>query len=153
MSINNSRNKELLGMPVGTAQNRLRKMILFQLIQRVGEDTCYRCGRRIETVDDLTIEHKESWSGKDPNLFWDLENVAYSHHLCNSLGSDHSVGARERGLATAAKTRKVGSPGTSWCSTCQQFLPESEFPKNRSGRNGLNWSCRECEKKRKHRNK
>lgn len=149
MSDSNRRNAEKLGMPVGTAMNRLRKMVLFSLIQRVGEDTCYRCGKKIETVDDLTVEHKIGWSGKDTEVFWDLENIAFSHMLCNSLGADHHAGARERGLATAAKTRKTGPAGTSWCSTCQQFLPESEFPRNRSGRNGLNRSCRECEKKRK----
>lgn len=151
MSDSNRKNAEALGMPVGTALNRLRKMVLFDMARRLGEDVCYRCGKKIESENDFTLEHKESWSGKDPKVFWDLENIAFSHHLCNSLGSDHSIGARERGLATAAKTRKVGPEGTSWCTTCQQFLPVSEFGKNRSGRNGLHWSCRECERKRKNR--
>ncbi len=148
--MNNSarRKTETLGMHPGTAQNRLRKLILFHLVKRVGEDTCFRCGKKIESTDDLTIDHKESWSGKDAKLFWDVENIAFSHHLCNSLGADHHAGAHERGMATAAKTRKVGPEGTSWCTGCQQFLPITEFFKNRSGRNGWHWSCRACESKR-----
>ncbi len=145
----NRRKADSLGMPIGTAMNRLRKMLLFRLLQEAGEDTCYRCGKQIESVDDLSIDHKENWLGKDSALFWDLDNVTVSHRLCNSLGANHSIGAHERGMASAAKTRKVGSPGTSWCSGCQQFLPESEFNKHRSGRNGLDWYCRSCDKKRR----
>jgi hypothetical protein len=147
---NASRHKaQFLGMPIGTASHRLRKMVLLQLLQRLGQDRCYRCGERIETPENLSIDHKEDWLGQDPALFWDLSNVTFSHLRCNSLAADHRVGAHERGTATASKTRKVGPPGTSWCSGCQQFLPESEFVRNPSGRNGCHWYCKSCDKKRR----
>ncbi len=148
------RKAEFLGMPIGTASNRLRKMVLFQLAQRLGLDHCYRCGELIESAENLSIDHMEDWLGQDPTLFWDLDNVAFSHRKCNSMASDHGASAHERGMASAEKTRKVGPPGTSWCSGCQQFLAESDFVKNPSGRKGLHWYCKSCTKKqRQSRNK
>lgn len=79
-----SRKSEFLGMPFGTAHNRLRKKILFSLVQRLEEDTCYRCNKTIESVDDLSIEHKQAWEGKSIELYWDLSNIAFSHLRCNS---------------------------------------------------------------------
>ena len=147
MNNSNRHKSESLGMPISTAMNRLRKLMLFHLAQRLGQDHCYRCGNKIESADDLGIDHKENWLKKGPELFWDLENVTFSHQLCNSLGADHSAGAHERGMASADKTRKVGPPGTSWCSGCQQFLPEADFVRNPSGRNGWHWYCKRCTKK------
>jgi hypothetical protein len=149
MNNSNRRKKEFLGMPIGTASNRLRKMVLLRLLKRLDEDICFRCGKRIISSEDLSVEHKEDWLGNDPSLFWNLDNVAFSHRLCNSLAADHGVGAHERGMATANKTRKVGPPGTSWCSGCQQFLPLGNFHLNPSGRNGVHWYCRQCVKLRK----
>lgn len=37
---------KLLGMSHGTASNQLRKMILFKCIQKLGEDVCFRCGKK-----------------------------------------------------------------------------------------------------------
>jgi len=76
---------KLLGMPHGTASNRLRKMILWRMVQELGEDNCFRCGQQIKDVDDLSIEHKEPWqSADDPRaVFFDLENIAFSHLRCN----------------------------------------------------------------------
>ncbi len=147
MNYSNRRKAEFLDMPIGTAMNRLRKMARLRLLQRLGEDTCYRCGEKITSADNLSLDHKQDWLGRDSELFWDLDNIAFSHQLCNSLGADHSVGAHERGMASADKTRKIGPPGTSWCSGCQQFLPESDFVRNPSGRNGKHWYCKQCTKK------
>ncbi len=86
MSVNsNKRKSEQLGMPVGTAANRLRKMILFSLVQKLGLDTCYRCKEPIMSIDDLSIEHIEPWlDSEDPiDLFFDLSNIAFSHMKCN----------------------------------------------------------------------
>jgi hypothetical protein len=76
----------LLSMPFGTAANRLRKALMFRMMQRLEEDTCFRCGNRIETETDLSIEHKEPWqSASDPSVsFFDLGNIAFSHLRCNS---------------------------------------------------------------------
>lgn len=82
--MSNNKKTEQLGMPFGTASARLKKMILFNFLQRLGEDICYRCNKKIEQVEDLSIEHKKSWLNVSSDLFWDLNNIAFSHLVCNS---------------------------------------------------------------------
>ncbi len=72
-----------LGMPSGRAEYRLKKMILFHLATKLGLDACFRCGEKIENIDDFTVDHKENWLYGDVKLFWDLENIAFSHKKCN----------------------------------------------------------------------
>ena len=55
---NNAKKTEQLGMPVGTASNRLKKAIMFSLIKKVGLQWCYQCGGEIVEIDNLSIEHK-----------------------------------------------------------------------------------------------
>jgi hypothetical protein len=87
MSDLNTRKKkcEQLGMDAGTAAHRLRKLMLFQLVQETNKDICYKCSLKIETVDELSIEHKVPWldSSMPKELFFDLNNVAFSHLTCN----------------------------------------------------------------------
>ncbi len=84
--MSNENKSALLGLNFSTATQRLRKLILFDLLQRFGQDTCFRCGQQIEDTDDLSIEHKEPWQGAaDPKAsFFDLENIAFSHLRCNT---------------------------------------------------------------------
>lgn len=112
----NKKKAEFLGVPYGTACNRLRKQILFEMVQRAGEDVCYRCGRIIETVDEFSIEHMKSWLGVDASLFWDLNNIAFSHLSCNS-------GAKR------IPHKIVPPEGKGWCKACKKFLPLDRFPK------------------------
>ncbi len=49
------RNSRVSGVPVGTAAGRLRKIVMFDLARRLGEEICYRCGERIEPADELSI--------------------------------------------------------------------------------------------------
>lgn len=74
---------KFLGLSYGTAQNRLRNIVLFALLEKHNENVCYRCGKKIETVGELSIEHKNNWIGISIDLFWDLDNVAFSHRICN----------------------------------------------------------------------
>lgn len=80
----NKNKNEFLGMPFGTAMGRLRKMILFDLVKKCGLNFCYRCRHKIESIDDFSIEHKKAWLGVDVKLFWDLDNIEFSHLHCNS---------------------------------------------------------------------
>ena len=80
---------DFLGMPHGTAQAKLRKLILFDLLKRHGEKVCYQCGKTIETIKELSIEHKKPWLGIDVALFWDLNNIAFSHLKCNISNGSH----------------------------------------------------------------
>jgi hypothetical protein len=76
----------LLGLPFTTARLRLQRDIVFELAKRCQMDDCFRCGKKIERVEDMTIEHKTAWmSAPDPvATFFDLENIAFSHSLCNT---------------------------------------------------------------------
>ena len=85
MSKSNSKKTNQLGMPIGTASNRLRKSILWSCVQRLSEDICFQCGEKITSVDELSIEHKKPWlDSEDPvDTFFDISNIAFSHISCN----------------------------------------------------------------------
>lgn len=81
----NQKKAAQLGMPLGTASNRLRKAIIFNLVKRLGENYCYRCGSEIVSEADLSIEHKIPYLDSDDpvKLFFDLDNISFSHLICN----------------------------------------------------------------------
>lgn len=83
MAGSNSKKEDQLGMPSGTASNRLRKLILFDLASKLKLVVCFRCGEKIETAADFSIDHRIDWLDVDPDLFWDVENVVFSHFSCN----------------------------------------------------------------------
>lgn len=80
----NERRHDQLGMPHGTASNRLKKIIMFNLLVRLGEDFCFQCGAKIESSEELSIEHKIPWLDNSTELFWDINNISFSHRSCNS---------------------------------------------------------------------
>jgi hypothetical protein len=131
MGTTDHRKKQQLGMPFGTACNKLRKNIMFSLVQRVGWDICFKCGKKIDSVDEFTIEHKIPWLDNDSDLFWDLDNIAFSHAKCNKPD------IHRRG-------RKIGPAGTSWCCSCQKFKHTDEFNKTATNWNGLDYECKKC---------
>lgn len=65
----NTKKSAQLGMNHGTATHHLRKRIILRLLQRLGEDLCFRCGNHFKSADDLSIEHKVPWLDSDPTLF------------------------------------------------------------------------------------
>lgn len=97
MKISNQKKTDQLGMPIGTASGRLRKTIIFQLLKEVNKNFCFQCGAEIETEKDLSIEHKIPWldSEKPKEMFFDLENIGFSHLTCN---------------VAAARPRKIKHP-------------------------------------------
>ena len=129
---NNASRSEFLGMPHGTAANRLRKQILFDCIQKLNLDSCFACGEKILSADELSIEHKKPWEGISVDLYWDLDNIAFSHLKCNR---PHRQG---HGL------RKVGPQGTAWCIDCQRFRREDDFYRETNRWNGRMRRCKQC---------
>jgi hypothetical protein len=91
MDNTNKKKFEQLGEPIGTATNRLRKNIMFSLVQAMELDTCFRCGKKIENVENFSIEHKIAWmdSENPKELFFDLDNIAFSHLKCNIGAAYH----------------------------------------------------------------
>jgi len=136
MSNSNGVKAKYLGMPWGTANGRLRKAILFRLVQQTGQDTCYRCDRKIK-LEELSIEHKQDWLHVDATLFWALDNIAFSHMKCNRAAMKDP----------GPKARKCPE-GTLWCSICKTFQQIDSFRLAPSaGKRGRAGSCNECKKK------
>ena len=77
--------KDQLGMHPATASNRLVKDLLWSFIEESGRDTCHKCGHPM-TRDSVSLEHKTPWlHSEDPlGLFFDLDNISYSHLSCNT---------------------------------------------------------------------
>jgi hypothetical protein len=86
MENNNKKKFEQLGEPIGTAVHKLRKSILYKFVQILELDICYRCGEKITEIDNFSIEHKIPWQNSDTprELFYDLDNIAFSHLDCNT---------------------------------------------------------------------
>ena len=133
MSRTNERKDATLGMSHGTASNRLRKNILFNLLCKLNENVCFKCTQKINNVDELSIEHKLPWEGISAELFWDLNNIAFSHVRCNRPHRLHGP--------------KIFVPeGMAWCSGHQMALPISEFHRriNRNKSSDLQPYCKSC---------
>ncbi len=80
-----SKKIEQLGMNPGTASHRLVKDLLWDFIVDSYLSFCFHCGESMSR-DNFSIEHKEPWlDSSDPvKLYFDLNNIAYSHRVCNS---------------------------------------------------------------------
>lgn len=77
--------KKQLGMNPSTASGKLIKDILFDLIVKTDQNYCFHCKEEI-TRETFSVEHKEPWlDSEDPfGLYFDIENIAFSHLSCNS---------------------------------------------------------------------
>lgn len=128
-----------LGMSHGAAAGKLRKKILFSMLVRLKENVCFKCGKSIETDDELSIEHKQPWEGRSTDLFWDLQNISFSHCACNRPHHSWQEGK-------PSHKRIVSPEGTAWCRTCKVNHPVEQFAKNRTNWNGLRRDCRKIEK-------
>lgn len=83
-------------MNPGTASAILKKNLLFVFAQKLQLDYCFQCGAKIETVEEFSVEHKKSWlDSPDPvGLFFDLDNIAFSHLSCNVSASRRRKGVK-----------------------------------------------------------
>lgn len=93
MDVNNIKKSKQLGMPLGTASGRLRKSILFHLVTELNRNICYQCNNKIFSENELSIEHKIPYlDSSDPvKLFFDIENIAFSHLSCNVSAARRTV--------------------------------------------------------------
>lgn len=71
-----------LGMPIGTATSKLRLKVILDLLHELGRTDCSRCGKSIDTSDNLSVVHLEPWMDNNPFLFWKSDNIAFSHRDC-----------------------------------------------------------------------
>lgn len=75
-------------MPYSTARSRLHRALMFTLLERTDLNQCYRCGKEM-TVDNFSVDHIKNWESSGPiqgsKLFFDLDNIDFSHAECNIL--------------------------------------------------------------------
>lgn len=143
--MSNKKKNLTLGMPHGTAAGRLRKNILFSLLVRHKENTCVRCNKEITKVENLSIEHIKPWEGISADLFWDLNNIAFSHVLCNRPHR-YGSGNPDMGLLCPNKKTKEAPEGMAWCSGHKDYLLVEAFHLNERNVSGLASYCKECRK-------
>ncbi len=112
----------LLGESNSVVRNRLSRIIQFDMLQRFNLDTCYRCGRKIERVEELSVEHKQPWrSAADPKAsFFDLDNVAWSHRRCNSRAANHEKTHCKRGHPFDKANTIIAPSGKRKCRLCDE---------------------------------
>ena len=79
------KDKELLGVNYATANYQLHRQLLYAFAEQLDFLRCYRCKDNILSIEEMSIEHKESWrSASEPRTaFFDLTNVCLSHMDCN----------------------------------------------------------------------
>jgi hypothetical protein len=127
----------MLGMPVPTATAKLKKNLMYHLADKLNMLNCLKCKQHIESSEELSIDHIKPWRLVSAELFWDLENLAFSHLKCN---------VRDRRITS--KSRRVYSPtGTTWCSSCKEYLEFKSFSKCSSRPSGFNDNCKLCRKR------
>lgn len=80
-----------------------------------------------------SIDHIQPWLHNDNLLFWDLNNVSFSHKKCNK---PH--------VYKGGVKKKIGPEGTAWCAKCKQFKNVELFNSNKSRWNKLSSDCRIC---------
>tara|TARA_R110000765_G_scaffold267625_1_gene366672 strand:- start:320 stop:772 length:453 start_codon:yes stop_codon:yes gene_type:complete len=138
-----NKKKVQLGMAQGTARNKLVKNMMFDMACKLDLNWCYQCGAKIETKEELGIEHKTPWLDSDnpKELYFDLDNIAFSHQGCNSGAARRNT---ESTIAANEKKRNKTSAGLHECGCCKKLKPSTEFTKRANRWNGLHWNCREC---------
>lgn len=98
---------EKLCMNHRSACTRLTRDLLFKYIIKAGHK-CFRCGGEL-TRETFSIDHKVSWlhGENPPGLFFDLDNIAFSHLKCNIGAVDRKKPwTLERRAARAEQTRE-----------------------------------------------
>jgi hypothetical protein len=97
-----------LGMHYSTAQSRLKKIIIFEMCKKLGLTKCYRCGNEIINAEHLSFDHKKPWLDEEnaKELFWDINNVSFSHKKCNSSCVRHKTLTPEEKIASAIRAKE-----------------------------------------------
>ncbi len=123
-----------LGMSMTSARTLLRKQIMLSMARKLHEDVCFKCGIKIEIAEELSIEHKKFWLHVSSELFWDLDNIAFSHRKCNT--PDRPGG----------RPPIIRPSGFNWCCRCKEFFPISDFYKDSARVDGLQNRCKNCKR-------
>jgi HNH endonuclease len=126
---------DFLGENFSTATARLKRNLMFQMAQRLGLDSCFRCHNSIQTAEEISVDHKEPWLYVSKELFWNLNNLAFSHKRCNTT---------DRKELNKANNTRQNPVGKNWCGRCKRFRLIKYFGIKRSSNDGLSSTCKPC---------
>ena len=89
-----------LGMSSGKASGILLKDILWDMLVKTNQTLCYHCGEEMSR-STFSVEHKEPWldSEEPKQLFFSLENISFSHFLCNCLAARRAPQVKKHGIS------------------------------------------------------
>jgi hypothetical protein len=128
--------KEQLGVSIGTARCRLVRLIIFDFIIKTANNKCFKCLSPM-TLEDFTIEHKKPWfnQNKASDLYFDLENISFSHAKCNRPDNPNWNNSSKR----------IDSPeGFSWCNVCKTHKELEHFYTKNKRWNKVEFKCKDC---------
>jgi hypothetical protein len=152
VSMDNTQRKRSiqLGMSISTAVYQLQRRILFSFAGKLGLTLCFQCGREIETLAEFSIEHKEPWMDVSPDLYWDLNNIAFSHNCCNSSKARVTEARRRAGARNLTKIHKslTAPVGMVRCAGHRDYLLSGEFNSNKRNVTGYASYCNNCRSER-----
>lgn len=106
--------QQQLGINPSTASGKLVRDILYKFILELDLNNCYHCKLPM-TRETFSIEHKIPWlDSEDPiKLYFDLENISFSHQSCNSSAARsarrkyaNETEAKEAALKRSRERRK-----------------------------------------------
>ena len=134
--------KKKSGIAISTARTQLVKGLLFNALQQLNKDNCFRCGDKM-TQSDFSIEHIKpyAWEENAFELFMDTNNVSFSHSRCNS-GVTRNTEYKKQSRAN--KRRRNGDKIT--CSKCLAERHETKFHNNKTSPTGKESLCKICRK-------
>jgi hypothetical protein len=145
MNYGTDKKSQQLGMPFGTAQGRLLKRLLFSMAQKLQLDICFQCKEKIEIVEDFSIEHKKPWLDVSTDLYWDLDNIAFSHKSCNYGAARKDIPRMIEQLKKVRKDHCINAPeGKAWCYGHNSYLNKNLFNSNKWAPLGVQRYCKEC---------
>jgi hypothetical protein len=100
-----------LGTHRAIAERRLQRNLLFSLVVSAGHK-CFRCGREL-TRETFSLDHKIDWlDSPDPvGLFFDLDNIAFSHLSCNKAAGRNGKRLTQQGTVDRSELMRAYKRG------------------------------------------
>ncbi len=99
------RGSQQLGLTYCKAVGILKNRMVFSFLEKLGLDTCIRCGKKL-TAEDWSLDHIEPWVDVSPELFWDENNIGFAHKLCNRLAVRRNIKPLHDAARTPAAQKK-----------------------------------------------
>lgn len=78
-------------MPYGTASNKLRLKVIFDLLREFEKNTCCQCGQLIDAPENLSVAHRQQWMDVNPTLFWRTDNIVFKHRVCPDVARQDNM--------------------------------------------------------------